>query len=169
VSLSEKIKGLIERTECLDSDEVQAILLGTLEIISALEQKTRQLEIPDELFRLCYVSEDFTAFFTTQELSKQWGDDWNDAPYEHNAGTPYEPSKATEHWELREIKFSGNFLLPCTDLANSGWSVQQINEGAFPWLRTANSSHALMAGATILDFYMFLWRHDGKVLGEAQP
>lgn len=40
--------------------------------------------------KLCYVKGSF-AYFTTQELSKQWGDDWNDAPYEHNAGEPYEP------------------------------------------------------------------------------
>jgi hypothetical protein len=41
-------------------------------------------------YKLCYVSGSF-AWFTTQELSKQWGDDWNDAPYEHNAGSPYGP------------------------------------------------------------------------------
>lgn len=39
--------------------------------------------------RLCYVEDGF-AYFTTQRLADQWGDDWNDAPYEHNAGTPYE-------------------------------------------------------------------------------
>lgn len=38
----------------------------------------------------CYV-EGNRAWFTTQSLDKQWGDDWNDAPYEHNAGRPYEP------------------------------------------------------------------------------
>lgn len=39
---------------------------------------------------LCYVKEPW-AYFTTQPLDKQWGDDWNDAPYEHNAEEPYEP------------------------------------------------------------------------------
>lgn len=39
---------------------------------------------------LCYVDDKF-AYFTTQELAKQWGDDWDDAPYEHNAGEPYGP------------------------------------------------------------------------------
>jgi hypothetical protein len=43
-------------------------------------------------FRLCYVNGPF-AYFTTKEVSEQWGDDWNDAPYEHNAGKPYEWSK----------------------------------------------------------------------------
>lgn len=40
--------------------------------------------------RLCYVEGDW-AYFTTQPLDKQWGDDWDDAPYEHNAGEPYYP------------------------------------------------------------------------------
>lgn len=39
---------------------------------------------------LCYVSGG-KAFFTTKPLSEQWGDDWNDSPYEHNAGEPYWP------------------------------------------------------------------------------
>lgn len=41
--------------------------------------------------RLCYVDglDTLTAFFTTRPLAEQWGDDWNDAPYEHNAGRPY--------------------------------------------------------------------------------
>ena len=43
-----------------------------------------------EDFKLCYLTDIF-AYFTTQELSKQWGDDWDDAPYEHNAGEPYKP------------------------------------------------------------------------------
>jgi hypothetical protein len=30
---------------------------------------------------LCYIDDDY-AYFTEQSLDKQWGDDWNDAPYE---------------------------------------------------------------------------------------
>lgn len=37
-------------------------------------------------FKLCYVDDGF-AYFTTKPLTEQWGDDWNDAPYEHNAKT----------------------------------------------------------------------------------
>ena len=39
---------------------------------------------------LCYVDGAF-AYFTTRPLAEQWGDDWDDAPYEHNAETPYGP------------------------------------------------------------------------------
>ena len=41
-------------------------------------------------WKLCYV-ENSWAYFTTQELSEQWGDDWDDSSYESNAGQPYEP------------------------------------------------------------------------------
>lgn len=41
-------------------------------------------------FGLCYVKGCF-AYFTSQPVEEQWGDDWNDAPYEHNAGEPYGP------------------------------------------------------------------------------
>lgn len=41
-------------------------------------------------FKLCYINGS-TAYFTTLSLDDQWGDDWDDAPYEHNAGTPYSP------------------------------------------------------------------------------
>ena len=37
---------------------------------------------------LCYVDGPW-AWFTTQKLFDQWGDDWDDAPYECNAGDPY--------------------------------------------------------------------------------
>lgn len=39
---------------------------------------------------LCYVDGN-KAWFTTKPLAEQWGDDWDDAPYEHNAGQPYGP------------------------------------------------------------------------------
>jgi hypothetical protein len=42
-----------------------------------------------ETFRLCYIAEPW-AYFTTRPVEEQWGDDWDDAPYEHNAGRPYE-------------------------------------------------------------------------------
>lgn len=46
---------------------------------------------------LCYVDGNF-AYFTTRHLYDQCGDDWNDVPYEHNAGAPYEP-----HWRTRSF------------------------------------------------------------------
>ena len=39
---------------------------------------------------LCYIDGPW-AYFTTRPVAEQWGDYWDDAPYEHNAGEPYKP------------------------------------------------------------------------------
>lgn len=46
-------------------------------------------DLPQGELALCYVKGD-AAYFTTRRLGEQWGDDWSDAPYEHNSGEPYE-------------------------------------------------------------------------------
>lgn len=85
---------------------------------------------------LCYV-EDHTAYFTTQELSEQWGDDWDDAPYEHNAGRPYAPyverdynDDGTPKWEIHEVMFRSVLETPAERAGgNSAYSVRDINDG----------------------------------------
>lgn len=85
---------------------------------------------------LCYIQGSF-AYFTSQALAKQWGDDWNDAPYEHNAGTPYEWREGGKEprYELRKVAFDGNFQTPCDGHCNSPFSVEMINRGDIAWLR----------------------------------
>lgn len=93
-----------------------------------------QIKVSDKFqnedFKLCYVDSTNTAWFTTQPLTgpnKQWGDDWNDSPYEHNAGQPYYEK---DH-ELVRLGVEG-FQTP----ANLGFrcSVEQINAGVVAWL-----------------------------------
>jgi hypothetical protein len=114
--------------------------------------------------RLCYVSGN-CAYFTTQALEKQWGDDWDDAPYEHNAGSPYEwradydgksckcldpkggvnkgctyqpvhlATEAIPRWEIVQVYFEANYEPPCEGVTNSRYSVQDINRGDVAWLR----------------------------------
>jgi len=83
------------------------------------------------LAALCYV-DGSKAYFTTAPLDKQWGDDWNDAPYEHNAGTPYE----TEGFALFMVHFDGPFETPADRAqgGNSAYSVEAINRGDIAWL-----------------------------------
>lgn len=85
---------------------------------------------------LCYVSGPW-AYFTTQSLKKQWGDDWNDRPYEHNAGIPYGPHEGDKPWEIISVAWHGDFDQPCEGMFNSCWSVQDINNKCVPWLRTS--------------------------------
>lgn len=124
-------------------------------------------------FKLCYIDRD-TAYFTTRDLDKQWGDDWNDAPYEHNAGTPYGPTiynyingenikceedwneDGTPKWELYHLKFDcWRLETPAAKHYNSPYSVQMINAGAIAWLSGYNKDYtpiAIQAGASIEEF-----------------
>ena len=121
-----------------------------------------------DVFRLCYIVGDW-AYFTTQALTEQWGDDWNDAPYEHNAGRPYEWRDDGEPWEILKVAFEGRFYRPCDGTINSAWAVRDINAGAVPWLEAWGDDgpgSTLMAGATYDEFVEFVERHGGTVYVE---
>ena len=90
------------------------------------------------------------AFFTPV-FEDQWGDDWNDAPYEHNAGWPYddtgddnnldENGRPTwvEH-EILQVPFAisdHRWWVKYPDdygCGNSPFSVEDINHGAVAWI-----------------------------------
>lgn len=85
------------------------------------------------------------AYFTPASLDEQWGDDWDDAPYEHNAGIPYDETwvnKERKEIEILQVPFvvkSYNFSLP-NDFAYSGnspFAVDDINHGAVAWIYDA--------------------------------
>jgi len=82
---------------------------------------------------LCYVAGPW-AYFTTWGLSKQWGDDWDDAPYEYNAGPPYESKDGA--WTIIKVAWDGPFETPADIGHSSDLSVDQINSGEAPWLKT---------------------------------
>ena len=113
---------------------------------------------------LCFVDGSY-AYFTTQKLSKQWGDGWSKVPYEHNAWSPYDPCWHNEpkhvakcggklctddcckddwnddgspKWKIIRVVREGPFNTPADamDLQNSPYSVEEINEGDIPWLET---------------------------------
>ena len=79
----------------------------------------------DEL-RLCFVEDGFAWF--TSHFEDEWGDDWNDAPYEHNAGTPYEwrPGRSgpNPEYELRKVAWDGDLDTPSEWVLNSPYSVE---------------------------------------------
>lgn len=104
-------------------------------------------------FKLCYVA-DGCAYFTSANLQDQWGDDWNDAPSEHNAGTPYEnPGE-----QILKIEFTGPFQEPCQNYYP--FSVQLINRGFSPWLRT--DKQCILAGATPEQFREWIRQNGGQ-------
>ena len=102
---------------------------------------------------LCYIEGPW-AFFTTQLLKNQWGDDWDDAPYEHNAGCLYGSDEGD--WEIVKIAWDGPFITPNGGVMNSRYSVQSINRGDVAWLRQEGWHKGLAcpihAGTTLQEF-----------------
>jgi hypothetical protein len=122
------------------------------------------MNIDLEKFKLCYVCHrDGFAYFTEIELGDQWGDDWNDAPYEHNAGDPYETHKdGTERVPHRILKIAwdGPYETPAVlGGPNSAWSVEAINRGSIAWFIPTSWGVApcadvrpIHAGCSVLEF-----------------
>lgn len=107
-------------------------------------------------YRLCYV--DGSVMYFTDNFEHQWGDDWDDAPFDCNAGEPYEwDDDKDEEWNkhhghLRYIGFiSDGWLKIAGHLGepyNVPYSVEEINKGIVAWLYS-DEAGGLMGGATI--------------------
>ena len=91
---------------------------------SAYTEYNRQYD-PDGKYELnfCdYPEPDYVAGFThyfyfTDDMSKQWGDDWNDAPYEHNAEVPYDSETNIIYVPVRLTYYAMERLI-------SNWEVE---------------------------------------------
>ena len=107
-------------------------------------------------YRLCYIRDNVLYF--TDNFEHQWGDDWNDTSYEHNAGFPYEWNDiGTKKWNdehgrghIRYFAYLPEWCIrqPCDGHINSPYSVEDINKGAVAWLYHEDAG-GLMGGATI--------------------
>jgi hypothetical protein len=102
---------------------------------------------------LCMVNDNI-AYFTTQPLVGQTGDDWDDAPHQYNAGTPYTDGNGGKKakWRVYEVlfdirKFDEVMLMPYR-------SVDEINKGLQPWLspKWGTKDKPIMAGMPLADF-----------------
>lgn len=60
-----------------------------------------------------------------------WGDDWNDRPYEHNAGEVYE--EYIKGWKDVYVPFEDLVLEPCNgNFYNSEWSKEDMKNRKVP-------------------------------------
>lgn len=120
-----------------------------------------------EKFILCYIEGDL-AIFTTRDLEKQHGDDWNDTPYEHNAGRPYGPHLGHDYklgeappWHLFELMWQGPFNRPNENMLNSPYCVHDINrKKVVPWLKPEPWTILETVPPVRDDFYN-IWAGDG--------
>ncbi len=130
---------------------------------------------PDEL-KLCYVCpRTGAAWFTSCPLDLIWGDDWNDAPYEHNAGDPYEDHyegegmdrKRVPHTLMKAFWDSPGHESPNAGMTNTSWSVKDINGGAVAWLTPArycsNPGRPIYAGTSLEEFIRLVEATGGEV------
>ena len=105
------------------------------------------------------------AYFTPIELSEQWGDDWNDIPYESNAGIPYdevtEETKEVDgvkvatkcrEYTIIKVPFTSKdeYVYPSSYGYNSPFCIKDINNKAVAWIY--NGKDAIHAGINPYDF-----------------
>ena len=105
------------------------------------------------------------AYFTPLDLSEQWGDDWNDAPYDCNAGVPYDEitleteerdglrfATKRKEYTILMIPFSvGNKCsFPSEYGYNTPFCVQDINNTAVAWMY--NGKDVIHAGVNPYEF-----------------
>lgn len=119
--------------------------------------------------KLCFVEDSF-AWFTTGDINAINADDWDDAPYEHNASQPYEWHErcGAPRYELFRVAFVSPYSTPAS-LAysgNSAYSVEMINAGAIAWLATGQYEilHSpIHAGTTLAEFRRMIIAAGGEV------
>lgn len=121
---------------------------------------------------LCYIKGPW-AFFTTRKLEDQWGDDWNDAPYECNAYefNEYDREEGKEPWEITKVAWDGPFNEPGGFGRQISCSVEQINAGEHPWLvgdewSDSAKSIIIQAGTTLDEFCHLIRIGGGRVYTE---
>lgn len=117
---------------------------------------------------------EYLAYFTPRTLDEQTGDDWDDTPYECNAGRPYDDfivsskeengikvATEIEEYEIIVVPFSTrsfNTFVPkdYNDGYNSHFCVDDINAGAVAWIYDFNAFEkkhgAIYAGCTPFEF-----------------
>jgi len=110
--------------------------------------------------------QEFYAYFTPLDLSEQTGDDWNDTPYEYNAGEPYDSQYKEKdingHWiEYTIIKipfyvdhdeWDTKFPKDYGTYGNSPFCVDDINAGVVPWIYNKSNRLTIHAGVSPEEF-----------------
>lgn len=124
------------------------------------------------VYRLCYL--DYNKAYFTSKWDEQWGDDWDDAPYEHNADRPYTHyhiDGVEYEIKLKELYFDLNKYVthPCDGYVNSPYSVEDINKKACPWLiihyyeDSKEKREFVFAGTTYTEFIRIIEKYGGVV------
>ena len=120
--------------------------------------------------KLCFVKRNF-AWFTSCPLSHQWGDDWDDSPYEYSAGEPYAHHETKDgdkqDHAVVKIYWEAPYVTPDALDEKSKWSVKSINRGNVPWLSASSWSDLelppIHSGTSLEDFIKHIQASGGEV------
>ncbi len=135
--------------ECMQNESIDDALILSKRDWDALKESRKNEQ--DKKFKLCLVL-DNQAWFTTQDVTKQWGDDWDDAPYEHNAGPPYEwdGSLSSKAYDIKKVYWeSDKYFTPGMTRSDS---VDNINDGIYPWFISYIGGQSIDAATTLKEF-----------------
>lgn len=134
-----------------------------------------------EEYKLCYVDPETNKAWFTNNYLNQWGDDWDDRPYECNAGDPYDTYSiliednedfTKRKWEhhplsLKEVYFE----LPVygvEKICDKGcYSVDEINKKGLNWFEYEDYSKdtkvKIKAGTKYEDFVRIIEETGGRI------
>lgn len=106
-----------------------------------------------EKYKLFYVElldwNVFRLFFCDKDAKTMTGDDWNDAPYEHNASSPDVYQKTDDIFDVI-VELDPSIYLPRASQGNpDGYSVEDINKKKAPWIKIVPWAD----GADVLEFW----------------
>jgi hypothetical protein len=117
---------------------------------------------------LCFIQRPW-AFFTTQPLTQQTGDRWNEGPWDC-ASPPHSPSQPRHFrlgdeeqpmWAIHKLAFDGNWWVPRPYL-----SVRDILRHKAPWLEAKDVNRSgvqIYAGVMIPEFMEEIEKGGGRV------
>ena len=71
-------------------------------------------------------------YYGEDDCNDYWGDDWDDAPYEHNAGQVYQ--RYIQGYVEFTFPLKYSVCEPCDDYFNSPYSKEDMKNGKVPCL-----------------------------------
>ena len=121
-----------------------------------------------KVHKLCYIHEPW-AYFTTLPVTGRGritGDDWNDAPYDCNAGSPYIENDEN----MVKIAYESELSTPAGYHYNAPYCIDQINSGFVPWLCDyyGKTGVKIMAGCELDEFIEIIRGNGGKIYLEGE-
>ena len=120
------------------------------------EHKDKQRYNPEAM--LC-MFKDGIAYFSNVKPIQESGDDWEDVPYEHNAGKPHRGITryaVVVVWTPQVIE---PYCEPRTGYANSPYSVNMINKNEIAWLIFPGSDGAILPRTLMGEFINTVEQH----------